>query len=277
MCFHESKVNLQYETICTDCGLVLDVNFCETSFNDYSRISPCEEMLLQYQNTNQVVSTKKPKFIAAKKVVDVQEIKNICFREQINSAARSAIIEVWKIYHRSAKSRKGDNKQGILMNCFYRGFLASGDLRTKDEICKIFNSNEMIFKKGEKLLSPLLPTGDESMENIFYNRFVRMVKSENLPFHLATSMNELYNKNRKILQTFSNHSTINTIFICVTENYKAQVEEVNKEMKKAKKKLTTKKKLESQQRKKRKKNNFKELCAAKGISLPAFIKIKSVL
>lgn len=284
MCTHANVVEYQYEKICTSCGLVLEANFCETSFKDYERISPLDELLLQHQNSmieqrpqpQQQPQQKKQfkRFITTAKIVDVQEIKNICAREKINSSARSAIIEVWKVYNRSPKSRKGDNRKGILMNCFYRGLLANGDLRTKDEICKMFQSNQMVFKKGEKLLSPLLPNGDESVENIFYNRFVRMVKNEEgLPFHLATTMNDLYNKNRKILQTFSNHSTINTIFICVSENYKAQVEEVNNEMKKVKKKPTTKKKLVT----KRKKNNFKYLCSQKGLSLPAFIKIKSML
>lgn len=276
MCDHLGKVcEFQYEKICTGCGLVINENYIESipSYNDIQRSTAMNEFYPSTQQlriTSSTTTTPKHRYTSAR-IADLHDIKNICAQHQITTSAMSSIIEVWKIYHASEKSRKGDNRIGILMNCFFRGLVQNGDLRTKEEICQLFNSTSMIFKKGEKLLSPLLPNSEVKNEDVFYNRFVRMTKAENLPFHLATSMNDLYNKNCKILQTFSNHSTINTIFIYVVENYKSQIEEASFTFETArinKKKNTT-------MLKKRKKNNFKNLCAVKGLSLPAFTKIKN--
>jgi hypothetical protein len=279
MCDHIGKIiEFQYEKICSYCGLVMDQNYIETagSYNDVQRSSVINDF---YSSTRIAVpesvektKTTKHRYTSAR-IADVQDIKDICARYQITSSAQSSIIEVWKVYHNSQKSRKGENRIGVLMNCFFRGLAQNGDLRTKEEICQFFNSTPMIFKKGEKLLSPLLPNSEMKNEDIFYNRFVRMVREENLPFHLATTMNDLYNKNYKILQTFSNHSTINTIFIYVVENYKLQIEEASLtfEMARINKKKT------NMQLKKRRKNNFKTLCMDKGLSLPAFTKIKNTL
>ena len=271
MCDHLGKVQeFQYENICTNCGLIMDENYIELipSYNDLQRSMKIDDV---YSSTSQPIPSRA-RYTSAR-VADLQDIKNICTRHQITSSAQSSIIEVWKIYHKSDKSRKGENRIGIIMSWFLRGLAQNGDLRTQEEICEIFNSTAMIFKKGEKLLSPLLPNSEIKNEDIFYNRFVRMVRQENLPFHLATAMNELYNKNYKILQTFSNHSTINTIFIFVFENYKSQIEEANLTFETAR---INKKKI-NMILKKRRKNNFKKLCKDKCLSLPAFTKIKNTL
>lgn len=278
-CEHIGKVQeFQYERICTGCGLVMEENYVESipSYNDMQRSS----VLNDFYNSTRIASTtttnnkKVPRHrYTSARIADLQDIKTICAESQITSSAQTSIIAVWKIYHASQKSRKGENRIGILMNCFFRGLAQNGDLRTKEEICQIFNSTSMVFKKGEKLLSPLLPNSEVKNEDVFYNRFVRMVREENLPFHLATSMNELYNKNYKILQTFSNHSTINTIFIFVVENYKSQIEEANSTFETAR----INKKKNNMMIKKRRKNNFKNLCIVKGLSLPAFTKIKNTL
>ncbi len=280
-CNHFEKVQeFEYEKICTECGLVMEENYIESvpSYNDLQRSmvinnlyqQPVKTQCRPYQSQSSP-PLRRQRYTSAR-IADLQDIKNICGNYQLSASAQSSIIEVWKIYHKSEKSRKGDNRTGILMNCFFRGLAQNGDLRTQEEICKIFKSTDIIFKKGEKLLSPLLPNSEVKNEDVFYNRFVRMIREENLPFHLATTMNELYNKNHKILQTFSNHSTINTIFIFVVENYKSQIEEVHTTFESArvnKKKNTL--------LKKRRKNNFKNLCKEKGLSLPAFTKIKNTL
>jgi hypothetical protein len=227
VCVHKVVV-FMLESICVKCGLTIDTNYTTKTFSDTKRTKPIK--------TNQNA--------------DLNDIKRICQSEKISKKTEETIISIWQEYIRKgSKSRKGKIRQGVLSQVFYRGFFLSGNLRTKEEIMDMFKIDLSIFRKGEKIINPLLPTKElENTINVFHSKFCRLVAENNLPFRIVDECNVMYNKNADVLQRFNNQTVINSIFILILFKYTNQD-----------------------------KNVYKKLCIKQNVSVPAFMKIKKVV
>jgi len=258
----------QYQTICTGCGFILEDFFYETSYCDISRISTSNP--LQTPLLSSLPPTKTPAIATALQPIkkrtrgtsrrdchvnDLQDIKRVCSQYNITSASQDAIMAAWNVYLLCQKARKGTNRRGVLMVCFHRGLANSGDMRTRAEICDMFDMDEAVFRRGEKIIAPFF-NNNMPMKDVFYGRFSRMVNEEKLPFFLASKMNDFFNKHFFELEIFANHITVGSVFIYVTELYHSE----------QMKTTDTKKRM-----------NFKKRCSDFKISLPTFMKIKSIL
>ncbi len=239
-CTHQ-LVFFEYECVCTQCGLVLDSNYQKTSYSDLSNVSvipgSTRDKFHPFRQRRHHFSTVR---------ADLKDIQAVATRESIPKSTVDMIMSIWKNYSDKATCRKGKNRTGVLSVCFHRGLLACGDLRTRQEICQMFDISEPIFRKGEKLLTPYLSTDTlQDSTNVFYNRFCRLVSQNRLPFHLVGKMNALYNKHAAALQTFPNHVIISSLFVMVLFEHGSKT--------------------------------YRALCKEQNLSIPAFMKIKNAI
>lgn len=238
-------VFFEYECVCTKCGLVMDSNYQQTSYSDLSNVSILPGS--SRDKFNAFHSQRRRHHFSTVRA-DMKDIRAVATRESIPKSTVDMIMTIWKNYSDKATCRKGKNRTGVLGVCFHRGLLACGDLRTRQEICKMFDISEPIFRKGEKLLTPYLSTEAlHDTTNVFYNRFCRLVSQNRLPFNLVGKMNALYNKHATALQTFPNHVIVASIFVLILFDRKG--------------KTTT----------------YRALCKEQKLSIPAFMKIKNAI
>ena len=155
----------------------------------------------------------------------VMDIKKIAIRNGITDTILVFVKDYWRKFMTLKKNNKGDVRKGILANCFFYGFIAAGHDRTIDEICKMFLIDKKVFKKGEKIMRPVLyDTKDMKLnfeydESMYHERFIRLVQEMNLPFRLSSVMNDLYNKYAYELRLQTTENIVGSVFLHIVEEH----------------------------------------------------------
>ncbi len=159
------------------------------------------------------------------------DIKKIARRENISDMILSHVKDYWRKFMTLKQNNKGSVRAGIIANCFYYGFIASNTDRTVEEVCTMVRIDLKSFKKGEKILRPVLyDLNEDSLnfefeENLYQNRFIRLVAEMSLPFRYSGVMNDLYNKFAFSLRFQTTHNIVGTIFMTVVKEHFDVVDE----------------------------------------------------
>lgn len=155
----------------------------------------------------------------------IMDIKKISVLNNINESIISYVKEYWKKFMKLKKNNKGIIRRAIIANCFFYGFIESGFERTVLEICKMMDIDIKTYKKGEKIIRPILYDLSDSKlnledeEDMYQNRFIRLVNEMELPFYLSSEMNDLYNQKCIALRLQNTENIIGSIFIHILDKH----------------------------------------------------------
>ena len=155
----------------------------------------------------------------------IMDIKKIAISANINDAIVTFIKDYWRKFMKLKQNNKGSVRKGIIANCFFYGFIASGFERTIDEVCDIIKIDKKTFKKGEKIMRPVLyDLKDEKLkfeyeQSMYQNKFIRLVDEMSLPFRLSSEMNDLYNKKAYELRLQTTENIVGSIFLYIVQQH----------------------------------------------------------